>query len=266
MYLPCIHTHAGGISSALAVLMAGGCHVFLQKYSPSALLAAVQQHRVSAMIAVPTMLQDICALRGRTSCPTMQRLLVGAGAVDGGTVAEIAQLMPNARIQTAYGMTEAASSITFLTIVPPPPAGQHAQHSHSTTAAPLVPGRAARSAQARRGNGPAGSAAAPAGAGASQCAGYPAPGIQVRLRRVGVAPGREPAVATSSPQEVRSVLCKQRRTMSHAPCSSFAFHVGPNHTLAAAEDGRAQEGRCCGHSVTPVHSSTDHTWTGWDIT
>lgn len=49
--------HVGGLSSALAVLMAGGRHVVLDKFSPEAVLAAVQRHAVTAMIAVPTMLQ-----------------------------------------------------------------------------------------------------------------------------------------------------------------------------------------------------------------
>eukprot|EP00892_Ulva_mutabilis_P001494 jgi/Ulvmu1/11345/UM075_0005.1 len=185
--------HAGGISSALAVLMAGGCHVFLPTYSPAAMLAAIHQHNISAMIAVPAMLQDICSLPNPIPCPTMRRLLVGAGAASPSSIQQVAQLMPHACIQSAYGMTEAASSITFLTLVPPP-------HMRGDSSCSSGGGGAAGAA----GSGAETAAAAPADAGPSQCVGHPAPGIQVRIRCADGAPENSAegsAAAASSPPE-----------------------------------------------------------------
>lgn len=53
--------HIGGISSALAVLAAAGAHVFMPRYSPSSALHLIQTNGVTAMIAVPAMMQDITA-------------------------------------------------------------------------------------------------------------------------------------------------------------------------------------------------------------
>ena len=50
---------AGGISSALAAVLAGAKHAFLPKFSAAELACAILQHRATAMIAVPTMLQDL---------------------------------------------------------------------------------------------------------------------------------------------------------------------------------------------------------------
>ena len=54
--------HIGGISSAHAMLMAGGCHIFIPKFQPSDVLKAIEEHQVTAMITVPTMLKDITSL------------------------------------------------------------------------------------------------------------------------------------------------------------------------------------------------------------
>jgi acyl-CoA synthetase (AMP-forming)/AMP-acid ligase II len=51
--------HAGGISSALAAILAGAKHAFLPKFTAAELSSAIAQHQVTAMIAVPTMLQDL---------------------------------------------------------------------------------------------------------------------------------------------------------------------------------------------------------------
>ena len=47
--------HIGGISSALAMLMAGARHVFLPRFAPADFLATVQACGVTSFIAVPAM-------------------------------------------------------------------------------------------------------------------------------------------------------------------------------------------------------------------
>jgi acyl-CoA synthetase (AMP-forming)/AMP-acid ligase II len=56
---PCLQV--GGLSSALAVLAAGGRHVFMPRYSAAEAWRLVQQHQVTALIAVPAMVDDLAA-------------------------------------------------------------------------------------------------------------------------------------------------------------------------------------------------------------
>jgi acyl-CoA synthetase (AMP-forming)/AMP-acid ligase II len=50
--------------------------------------------------------------------PSMRVLLVGAGRLDAQLLAAVGRVMPHATILTAYGMTEAASSMTFRKVWP----------------------------------------------------------------------------------------------------------------------------------------------------
>lgn len=179
--------------------------MFLQAYSAPAVLALIHQHNVSAMIAVPTMLQDICSLSHADPCPTMRRLLVGAGSVSDAAITRIAEIMPNACIQTAYGMTEAASSITFLTLVPSPRPHRHAGGTNAAGA----PGDTHEPPSVKR-TGDRAWGAAPEGAGPSRCVGHPAPGIQLRLRRIDDAQEHTETTSSGSPQEVWAYTCMCR--------------------------------------------------------
>ena len=59
--------HIGGISSALAMLMAGATHVFLPRWRVDDAIAAVQTHHVTTFIAVPAMLADVIQAVGDVS-------------------------------------------------------------------------------------------------------------------------------------------------------------------------------------------------------
>lgn len=54
--------HIGGISSAHAIILVGGCHVFLPKFHALDAFDAIREHQVTAMIAVPAMLKDLTSL------------------------------------------------------------------------------------------------------------------------------------------------------------------------------------------------------------
>lgn len=82
--------HVGGISSALAVTAAAGRHVLMPRYSAAEAWRLMQQHRVTALIAVPTMIDDLArhaaAQRSQggaaAGCvPSVTKLLVGAGGM-----------------------------------------------------------------------------------------------------------------------------------------------------------------------------------------
>lgn len=54
--------HIGGISSAMAVLMAGGRHVIIPKFEPNLASEAITEHNVTSLITVPTMMADLISL------------------------------------------------------------------------------------------------------------------------------------------------------------------------------------------------------------
>lgn len=51
--------HIGGISSAMAMLMAGGCHVIIPKFEAKLAIESIQKHHVTSFITVPTIMADL---------------------------------------------------------------------------------------------------------------------------------------------------------------------------------------------------------------
>jgi acyl-activating enzyme 14 len=51
--------HIGGISSCLAILMAGGCHVLIPKFDAKSAVKAIQEHKVTCFITVPAIMADL---------------------------------------------------------------------------------------------------------------------------------------------------------------------------------------------------------------
>jgi acyl-CoA synthetase (AMP-forming)/AMP-acid ligase II len=115
----------------------------------------------------------------------MVRVLVGAGSAPYATVAAASALMPHACIMSAYGMTEAASSITFDTLVSP--ACMHALH------APIPASKRSIVHKGKVVPTPKWLGKAQSGAIESHCVGLPAPGFQVAI---GILKGDETSGST----------------------------------------------------------------------
>ncbi len=117
--------HIGGLSSAVAVLMAGGTHLFMGRFTAGNTLDVIQSNRVTAFIAVPAMIADLAAAAeaatgtGTTRFSSVQRVLVGAGAMSREVEHKVQAVFPNTAVHTAYGMTEACSSMTFRLLFDP---------------------------------------------------------------------------------------------------------------------------------------------------
>ncbi|KAL2622726.1 hypothetical protein R1flu_002931 [Riccia fluitans] len=119
--------HVGGISSALAIVMANGCHILLPKFEIRAAFGSIAQFRVSAMIVVPSLVSDMASYYHSTTrssadesaedmrtFPSMKTILNGAGGLSQDQLKVMKDIFPSAKIMSAYGMTEACSSMTFL--------------------------------------------------------------------------------------------------------------------------------------------------------
>ncbi|XP_072968598.1 2-succinylbenzoate--CoA ligase, chloroplastic/peroxisomal [Typha angustifolia] len=112
--------HIGGISSCISMLMAGGCHVLIPKFDAKSALEAIEGHKVTSFITVPAMMADLISYgrKGKTSDggETVTKILNGGGTLSQDLIKGASCLFPHAAIVSAYGMTEACSSLTFMTL------------------------------------------------------------------------------------------------------------------------------------------------------
>ncbi len=121
--------HVGGLCSALAMLLAGAQHVFLPVFRALDCLKAIEMYSITSFIAVPTMISDLLTIaaafeeeatttsKNKKVFPQVRSVLVGAGGLSENLTTQLTELIPNATINSAYGMTEACSSLTFSTLV-----------------------------------------------------------------------------------------------------------------------------------------------------
>ncbi|KAG6387078.1 hypothetical protein SASPL_152261 [Salvia splendens] len=100
--------HIGGISSALAVLMAGGCHIIAPKFETESAIEAIRDHSVTSLITVPTMMADFISFhlmnRRSGSIESVSKILNGGGGLSAKLVEQAAK---------------ACSSLTFMTLYDP---------------------------------------------------------------------------------------------------------------------------------------------------
>ncbi|WOG86135.1 hypothetical protein DCAR_0205336 [Daucus carota subsp. sativus] len=112
--------HIGGLSSALAMLMVGGCHVLIPKFEARLALEAIDQHGVTSLITVPAMLSDMVSVirtkEAKDSLQSIKKILNGGGSLSAELLKDAIQIFPRSKIVSAYGMTEACSSLTFMTL------------------------------------------------------------------------------------------------------------------------------------------------------
>ncbi|CAL5009876.1 unnamed protein product [Urochloa decumbens] len=112
--------HIGGISSCMAVLMAGGCHVLIPKFDAKSAFDAIKEHGVTSFITVPAIMADLLSHARKEKISghvmTVTKILNGGGGLSEELMDGASQLFPHAAIFSAYGMTEACSSLTFMAL------------------------------------------------------------------------------------------------------------------------------------------------------
>lgn len=116
--------HLGGASSAIAVAMCGGVIVVPQRgdTTPAAWLDTIEAERVNTLVVVPSVLQMMVDAHGRrgASAPqglrSVKTILYGGGACSRSLRADVSGrvFLACERLVGAYGMTETASSMTFI--------------------------------------------------------------------------------------------------------------------------------------------------------
>ena len=107
--------HIGGTIWVFIGLYAGGQLVILSQFEAREVLAAVARYRVSKLLLVPTMIQQVLSHRdcSTTDFSALQYLIYGASPIPFDLLREAIGMFKCRFIQV-YGMTELAGAVTYL--------------------------------------------------------------------------------------------------------------------------------------------------------
>jgi acyl-CoA synthetase (AMP-forming)/AMP-acid ligase II len=122
--------HIGGTGWVLVGLYAGSQLVILSLFEPREVLSAVAQHRVSKLLLVPTMIQQLLAHPdcSKTDFSALEYLIYGASPIPFDLLRE-ALAMFKCRFIQVYGMTELSGAVTYLPAEDHDPAGTERMRS-----------------------------------------------------------------------------------------------------------------------------------------
>uniref|UniRef100_A0A2P2LMI1 2-succinylbenzoateCoA ligaseic/peroxisomal-like isoform X5 n=1 Tax=Rhizophora mucronata TaxID=61149 RepID=A0A2P2LMI1_RHIMU len=100
--------HIGGLSSALAMLMVGACHVLIPKFKVAVAVDAIEKQCVTSLITVPAIMADLVSLsrvNGKwEERQSVKKILNGGGSLSDEPIKSAIKLFPRAKIFSAYAM------------------------------------------------------------------------------------------------------------------------------------------------------------------
>ena len=108
--------HLADLGIWLAQVIRGGTHVFIPAFRPDWVLDAVQQHRISDLLLVPTMVQMFVDHPSLPDYDTssLQSVMYGGSPISAALLERAAERLPSASFVQAYGMTELSPVATLL--------------------------------------------------------------------------------------------------------------------------------------------------------
>ncbi|MBT3371832.1 MAG: long-chain-fatty-acid--CoA ligase [Rhodospirillaceae bacterium] len=111
---PMFHIADGTCTYAIAT--AAGTSVIIPGFEPEAALRAVQDHKVSVTLWVPTMVNMAVYFPGveKFDLSSLIDMMYGASPMPEAVVRRAMEVMPNTRFHHAYGQTESAPILTVL--------------------------------------------------------------------------------------------------------------------------------------------------------
>ena len=94
----------------------GGTHVMVPGFTPAGVAAAIQEHRVTDVLLVPTMIQMLVDSPDAADADlsSVRHLLYGASPISVALLERAAKRLPAAEFTQAYGMTELSPVTTIL--------------------------------------------------------------------------------------------------------------------------------------------------------
>jgi acyl-CoA synthetase (AMP-forming)/AMP-acid ligase II len=92
-------------------------HVIVPAFSPASVVDAIEKHRVTDALLVPTMIQMLIDSPEAVDADlsSMRQIMYGASPISESVLQRARASLPNARFTQAYGMTELAPIATLLT-------------------------------------------------------------------------------------------------------------------------------------------------------
>jgi len=106
--------HVNGWGTPHFLTMVGGRHVMLRRFDPGALMALVERHRVTRLLAVPTIFNALLHSRERAryDLSSLQQLIIGGSPASPDLVRALESELETQAI-VGYGLTETSPIITL---------------------------------------------------------------------------------------------------------------------------------------------------------
>ena len=106
--------HVNGWGTPHFLTMIGGRHVMLRKFDPGALMALVERHRVTRLLAVPTIFNAVLNSRDRSryDLSSLKQLIIGGSPASPALVSALESEIGVQAI-VGYGLTETSPIITL---------------------------------------------------------------------------------------------------------------------------------------------------------
>lgn len=117
-----VHMHVGGMFHLSGAghmwytTMVGGCHVILPKFEVGPVLEAIEQHRVTNTVLLPTMVNMLLhhERAGEYDLTSMQSCIYGGSPMPEALIKAFMQRLPTWSFTQVYAMTESTGLATFL--------------------------------------------------------------------------------------------------------------------------------------------------------
>lgn len=105
--------HVAGLGRLVGQLIVGGTCVTMAQFRPAAVIAAIEEHRISDIIVVPTMLQSLLDEPSFTPerVRSLDRVAFGAAPMPPDLLDRALAAWPHAEFFQAYGLTETAGAV-----------------------------------------------------------------------------------------------------------------------------------------------------------
>ena len=108
--------HFAGASALLYITLAAGTHVPLAKFDPVLVMQAIQEHKVSNAVLVPTMINMLLSHPDfeRYDLTSLQTCIYGGSPMPEALIMAAMKRLPTWRFYQIYGMTETGGFATML--------------------------------------------------------------------------------------------------------------------------------------------------------
>lgn len=108
--------HLASVAAVIGVSIIGGTHIIVPKFDPIAVLAAIEQHRVTDTVLVPIMIQLLIdhPRRAEYDVSSLRGIGYGGSPIAVPVLERAREALPGAGFTQAYGMTELGPVATLL--------------------------------------------------------------------------------------------------------------------------------------------------------